>query len=278
MSGYSIDNLAPLPPQNLTGSLVSNTVELDWNANTENDLSHYIIYRNGIQTGTSTTLEFTDNTVVPDSTYSYRIAAADIHGNISGLSNTVVINYLISTINIKVIPQGFYNTSTEKLNIKDTVKAYLHNNSSPYNVVDSAIGVIDSVTFTGSFNFFNASNGTYYIVIKHRNTIETWSKSGGETFVAGTIMNYDFTNAANKAFGDNMKQVDFSPVRFGIYSGDVNQDGVIDGSDGSLIDNDAFNFVFGYVVSDLTGDNVTDGSDAAIADNNAFNFVQKITP
>ncbi|MEO6695111.1 MAG: dockerin type I domain-containing protein, partial [Ignavibacteria bacterium] len=87
-----------------------------------------------------------------------------------------------------------------------------------------------------------------------------------------------FTTAAAKAFGDNMKQVDLSPIRFGIYSGDVNQDGVIDGSDAALIDNDAANFATGYRVTDLNGDQVIDGSDASIVDNNAANFVSKITP
>jgi len=98
------------------------------------------------------------------------------------------------------------------------------------------------------------------------------------SYTAGGVTNYNFTSSASQAFGNNMKQVDASPVRFGIYSGDVNQDGVVDGSDAAGIDNDAFNFVTGYVVSDVTGDNVVDGSDAAIADNNAANFVSKITP
>jgi len=75
-----------------------------------------------------------------------------------------------------------------------------------------------------------------------------------------------------------MKQVDAAPLRFGIYTGDVNQDGIVDGTDAAAIDNDAYNFVTGYAVSDLTGDEVVDGSDAAIADNNVSNFVGKITP
>jgi hypothetical protein len=67
-------------------------------------------------------------------------------------------------------------------------------------------------------------------------------------------------------------------VRFAIYGGDVNQDEVVDGSDGIIIENDAFNFVTGYVKSDLTGDNFVDASDAAIADNNSFNLVSVIKP
>jgi len=75
-----------------------------------------------------------------------------------------------------------------------------------------------------------------------------------------------------------MKQVDASPLRFAIYSGDVNQDGIVDGTDASLVDNDAFNFVTGYVGTDVNGDDVVEASDAAIVDNNAFNFVGSITP
>jgi len=63
-----------------------------------------------------------------------------------------------------------------------------------------------------------------------------------------------------------------------IYSGDVNQDGVVDASDNGLINNAAANFVSGYVNTDLNGDNFVDATDLGIADNNSFNFVTKITP
>lgn len=70
-----------------------------------------------------------------------------------------------------------------------------------------------------------------------------------------------------------MKQVDASPVRFAIYSGDVNQDGIVDAGDLSMVDNDVFNSVSGYVVTDVNGDNFVDASDLSIDDNNAFNGI-----
>jgi hypothetical protein len=91
-------------------------------------------------------------------------------------------------------------------------------------------------------------------------------------------MSYDFTTAANQAFGNNMKQVDTAPVRYAIYSGEINGDGTIDGSDLISIDNDAGNFVVGYVKTDLDGNNFVDATDALIADNNAANFVSVIRP
>ncbi|MBL8007390.1 MAG: right-handed parallel beta-helix repeat-containing protein, partial [Ignavibacteria bacterium] len=182
-----------------------------------------------------------------------------------------------SVVNIKLIQEGFYNAN-EELNISDTVKAYLHSNITPYNPIDSSVSVIDSVTFTGSFIFNNAVNGTYYIEVRHRNTIETWSKSGGETFISGTTMNYDFTDAAAKAFGNNMMQIDNSPVRFAIYSGDVDQTGIVDGGDISQVENDASASLSGYVPSDVTGDYYVDASDLSITENNASAGVQVVTP
>lgn len=75
-----------------------------------------------------------------------------------------------------------------------------------------------------------------------------------------------------------MIRVDLSPLRHAFYSGDVNQDGTVDATDLSMIDNDAYNFVTGYVKTDLTGDNFVDATDAAIADNNAANFVSVVRP
>ncbi len=278
LSGYSVDNLAPLAPVNLTGNLIINKILLSWNANSETDLRRYIIYREGIQVGTSSTLTFTDSNIVADSTYKYRIAAEDIHGNISQLSNEANITYTVSTIYIKAIPEGFYDSPVKKLRIRDTVKVYLHTNVSPYIIIDSAVSVIDTVSFTGAFRLYNAPGGIYYIVIRHRNTIETWSRTGGEIFVSGTIMNYDFTASSSQAFGNNLVQVDISPSAYAIYSGDVNQDGIVDLNDIILTYNDANVFATGYKVTDLTGDNLTDLNDVLLAYNNSAGFVRAVKP
>jgi hypothetical protein len=277
-SGSSIDNLAPLPPANLSAMQSGNNADLNWNQNTETDLRRYIIYRNNIQIGTSTTLSFTDYSVSPDSNYVYTIAAEDIHGNISGMSNSASLTLITANVMIKMIPEGFYNSASNMLNSGDTVRAYLHSVISPYGVLDSAVTVIDPLSLTGLVKFANTPDGTYYIVLKHRNSIETWSKPGGESIINGSTVNYDFTDLVTKAFGNNMIQIDTSPVRFAFYGGDVNQDGTVDATDVSAIDNDASNFVSGYVVTDLTGDDFVDGTDFAIADNNAANFVSVIRP
>jgi len=182
--------------------------------------------------------------------------------------------YVINiTIDLKLLIEGFCDQNAF-FQIPDTIRAFLRTTTSPYSIVDSAIAHL-SIVGTGYLNFFNAPAGTYYIVVNHRNSIETWSKSGGESLTPGITTPYDFTNSISKAYGNNLILKYFS---YCIYSGDVNQDGVIDGSDTQLIDNDAYNFVSGYVNTDTDGNNLVDGSDAIISDNNAFKFVSVIRP
>ncbi len=178
------------------------------------------------------------------------------------------------TLNLTCIPEGYYNLNLNRLNIRDTATVFLRNNFYPYQVRDSLRGVIDSVSFSGTFTFVNAPVGTYYIVVRTRNTVETWS-SAGTMFVPDSSTNYNFTSSGSKAFGNNVLSLG---DKWCIYSGDVNQNGSIDAEDLSLVDNDAFNFEEGYLATDVTGNNVTDASDLAIADNNAFNYVSLIRP
>jgi len=67
------------------------------------------------------------------------------------------------TLNLKLAIEGFYNTSSNMLSINDTVRTYLRDVSSPYNIIDSAKSIIDSTNFNGNYRFYNASTGNYYI-------------------------------------------------------------------------------------------------------------------
>ena len=86
----------------------------------------------------------------------------------------------------------------------------------------------------------------------------------------------DVKAQTNPAAGNNQVQV--APGVFAIYSGDVNQDGSIDGSDFLIIDNDIQNFGGGYIVTDLNGDGSVDGLDFLIVDVNIQNFIGVVTP
>lgn len=175
-------------------------------------------------------------------------------------------------VNVKVVPQGFFNTGGY-LNAADTIKVLLANASGPYTCIDSVNTVLDSLTFTASVEFKNASSGNYYLVIKHRNCVETWSAST-IAFAQGATVSYDFTDAQSKAYGNNLIQVSSSPDIWAIYGGDVNQDGYVDPLDLSMVDQDSFNYLSGrYVPTDVNGDGYVDPLDLSITDQNSFNYV-----
>lgn len=186
-----------------------------------------------------------------------------------------LINSIPTNLNLTLAQEGFYNSTLGRLNMKDTVKVYLKNTTAPFANVDSARGTIDSLTFTGNFVFRNAPSGNYYIVVMHRNCIETWSRSGGEAYTFGGTINYNFTTSASQAYGSNLQLVD---TKYCLFSGDVNQDGAVNLDDVLSAYNDANNFLTGYLNTDVNGDMITELSDVLIVYNNSGNFVSKITP
>ncbi|MBK6772204.1 MAG: hypothetical protein IPG78_08790 [Ignavibacteria bacterium] len=179
------------------------------------------------------------------------------------------------SLNLKIIPEGIYYDLFNQLTRRDTMTVYLRNTTSPYTKVDSAKAVIDSVNFSGFFKYWYAPAGTYYIAINHFNTLETWSKSGGVMNLSDTAF-YDFTTDALQAYGNNLK---LKGSKYCAYSGDINQDGIIDASDLIKVYNDSYVGLTGrYIVSDLNGDSVVDASDISITDNNVYIGVLRITP
>ena len=75
-----------------------------------------------------------------------------------------------------------------------------------------------------------------------------------------------------------MIPVDITPIRYAFYSGDQNQDRIVDLNDVVNVFNDANTFTNGYVASDMNGDNITDLSDVVLTFNNSNQFVNAITP
>ena len=181
----------------------------------------------------------------------------------------------VLTLNAKIALEGLYDTLSNKLLMNDTVTAYVRNAAVPYNIVDSARSNIDSVNFNGNFRFYNLQSGTYYISLRHRNGIETWSRSGGESFINGGVYSYDFTNLRSKAYGNNLT---LKGSKYCVYSGDIDQNKIIDLSDVILVFNNASNFISGSVNTDVNGDRTTDLSDIIITNNNSSKFVAVIRP
>ncbi|MBE2257087.1 MAG: hypothetical protein IAE65_12915 [Ignavibacteria bacterium] len=190
--------------------------------------------------------------------YYWRVNASNIGGvsSYSSIWNFITIQNLPT--NLKVYLEGFWNGS---YTINDTISIYLASSVSPFIKKDSLRAVLGTSS-TLSVNFSNAINGNYYLIIKHRNHLETWSKLP-QLFLTNSPVNYDFTISANMAYGDNMKQFGSSWVLFG---GDPNQDGSID-----AIDIPVFIGQYGtqgYLSCDFNGDNDVNAGDVNIISSN----------
>ena len=181
------------------------------------------------------------------------------------------------TLVLNMFIQGLYNDLTNN-SVTDTVRVFLRNSISPYNVIDSSRSTIN-VSGKGIFTFMNpsVSNGVnYYIQVKHRNSISTFS-AAPQSF-DNNIKTYDLKTAASQAYGNNMAEVDTSPVTYAIYSGDINLNSNIDLDDMIFVYNDGNIFKSGYITTDLNGDLIADLKDLLITFNNAGSFVSVHQP
>ena len=145
----------------------------------------------------------------------------------------------------------------------DTILVELHDvvtTSSVVAAVKTVLMTNDSATavFSGAI-----TGNTYWIVIKHRNTIQTWS-SAPVTF--NPINTYDFTSSASQAYGNNMIEIQSGIWAF--YNGDINQDENIDLIDFPALDFGINNGLLGYRPTDLNGDGNVDLLDFPILDAN----------
>ena len=147
---------------------------------------------------------------------------------------------------------------------KDSVRIYLRDVSPPYQIRDSAVSLLDSNTLTAT-KIFIIPFANYYIVIKHGNSLETWSRPGGEP-LGGSSYFYDFTSSVSQAFGNNLILVGSV---YCMFSGNINGDDIIDAEDLIHVDNDVYNYAPGSSITNLNGDQIVDIEDLAICEKNA---------
>jgi len=175
-----------------------------------------------------------------------------------------------SSLQLRVLIQGLY-IGGEKMNtlinadLCDTINVVLHDSNSPYNPLITVIGILDTSGF-GNFMFPAAYSGTaYYIVVQHRNSLETWSAS--PVFLSSTGTSFDFTSSPAQAYGGN--QFSFPDGKAVLYSGDVDQDGSIDHDDYLLVETAMQLFLVGYHREDLNGDRILEAADFSLVENNS---------
>jgi len=182
--------------------------------------------------------------------------------------------------------EGFYNGLSSPMNssydenglhwrdgVTDHISVELHDAAAYTNIIYTADNVELLTSGSASISVPDAYDGSYYITLKHRNSLETVSATA--VSFAGNTITQSFAAPVN-VFGGNL--VSFIEGGYGIYGGDVVNDGLIDSSDMANVDNLAAFSTSGYLPEDCNGDGLVDSSDMAIIDNNAAFSIYAQTP
>jgi hypothetical protein len=186
---------------------------------------------------------------------------------------------IISTLNLTCFIEGYWNGSSAMLpvlanqgvgtssTICDSIVVELHSATSPYSLQYSTNTILQtngSATCT-----FPPLSGNYYIVVKHRSALETWSAN--PINMNGASISYNFSTANTQAYSAN--QMEISPNLWGFYSGDLNYDENMDLIDLTMVENSISIFDNGYFSTDLNGDGNVDLLDSPMLETNISNFV-----
>ncbi|MFH1119383.1 MAG: CehA/McbA family metallohydrolase [Bacteroidota bacterium] len=229
------------------------------------------------------TVEYGENLMEEARLAEITITVAGLPPVIVTITQAGVINKLL---NLNVLFEGLYNgngmmhpaldeTGTPHwgAEVADMITIELHEVSNyseiVYTIQDVALLTDGSATITIPAIY----GGSYYITVKHRNSIET--VSAVPVSFSQDIVSYGFM-LDSQVYGSNLALM---PDGWrALFGGDVLPDGSIDTGDMTPVDNDSRNFQGGYLNSDVNGDGTVDTADMTIVDNNAAHFVSVIRP
>lgn len=219
----------------------------------------------------------------PSTSYTYTYTDTNGCTGISS-SASITMDTCSLTLNLKLFLQGYYLGSglmqptlmnegvIASSSITDAIIIELHESVPPYATASSTTTFLNT-NGTASCTF-HVPVGSYYIAIKHRNTIETWSSN--PVVLSTSAATYDFTVADNQAYEENMKEVESGIWAF--YSGDINLDDNIDLLDAPFLENDINAFYSGYYATDLNGDGNVDLLDLPMLEDNTTAFIFSAHP
>ena len=252
-------------------------------------------------TGSSTT-----NTLIVDVGSNALSGNISVKGNNScgdGASSTLNVNVNNKHLYLSAMMQEYYNSGTGLMNPTQGIdwnSGNLYNNFGD-TIVDTLTIIIretnvndpfypckiDTAFYGQSLNVNGAIApisipttiaGYHYIVVKHRNSIETWSDS--VDFTSNTI-NYNFHTHISQFATDGGMYIDENNLAY-IWGGDVNQNGNLESEDATSIyvaaisDDETVNN--GYVINDVDGNGNIDSQDYGLAYTNSLVGANIINP
>lgn len=272
---FTINVTSPLPacagnmtPANATPNQPAAGITLKWSPVSNSNL--YKVYMDVVNPPATLLATTTDTSVVTGPlnqglTYYWQVVATNSIGSSTGCNvnafATVPLDY---GMRVKVFLEGFYNKATGKMSIAlnpaDTLTDSI--------TVSLAHPTTKQITYTSKGTLSENGIGTvsfpqpalgqnWYVVVNHRNSLQTWSLTTFGYNDPDTI--YDFSNSASKAFGNNQIQVNTGV--FAIHGGDINQDGFLNQLDFAAEEPLVGAVMLGYLPQDINGDGIIESAD-----------------
>jgi len=131
----------------------------------------------------------------------YTVTVTGANGCTSSSTKSLAVNSCPDTLSLKIFIEGFYigNNLMSAVadpnghpTLSDTITVELHHATSPYDIAETQTGTINT-NGNGIFIFTTlTSDASYYIVVRHRNSVETWSKN--PVLFNSQFVSFDFTN------------------------------------------------------------------------------------
>jgi hypothetical protein len=216
------------------------------------------------------------NNATTNASGTYTVAITDNNGCSATVTTTATVNICTALFDVKLFLQGYYagggalkpvlqnqNVAGATSGQADTITVALHNTSSPYAMVESYTGILGTNGIVSCSFSPSAAGNSYYLVIRHRNSVETWSANPVTILSAGS---YDFTTTSSRAYHNNQKEVE--PGVWALFNGDVTQDGICNGLDFNLLEADVRTIATGYKTTDVNGDGIVNGLDFNLVEGN----------
>ncbi len=149
----------------------------------------------------------TTQNIVTKTTGNYSVTETAVNGcTASSTSIQVTSNYCNFNISAKVLIEGYYNSNglmnavVDPINspfVCDTIEMKLAQPIAPYSILYNEKKLL-AIDGTAMFNFTTSPQyGSYYVIIRHRNGLETWSQTPVEINTSPTTFDFSVSTTNN---------------------------------------------------------------------------------
>ena len=173
----AMDTQAPTAPKNLKSDLQTVTsISLKWSESTDNNaVTGYDVYRNGVRVGSTNKIEFIDDRLKSNTSYTYYVVAYDAMHNESDWSNIIEVKTLPDE-NAPTQPTGLKVKSQTSSSVVLNWTASTDNSKvEGYDVYrnDILIGTVNGTSFTDN----SISSGLYVYYVKAFDDTDNYSEA-----------------------------------------------------------------------------------------------------